>query len=186
HFNIPPRLPFEPSARTHLVQISVEIKLQQIPRIVRRPPRRFRLNLRKPQPCKVKAIHKGIYDPNRAIQRDHLVQCLRVKRRLITRLPNHVRHLAPESISASQNPAPKGGFCTAWKAGTTPTPPSRKTSRGRGGRDRRRRYAARARRISVPPAQTQARDLRDDRRRRHKTGWRRNCRRPCSFPAWSC
>src|SRR5438034_3999609 len=119
HFNIAPRLAFEPSARTHLVQISVEIKLQQIPRIVRRPPRRFRLNLRKPQPCKVKAIHKGIYDPNRAIQRDHLVQCLRVKRRLITRLPNHVRHLAPESISASQNPAPKGGFCTAWNAGTT-------------------------------------------------------------------
>jgi hypothetical protein len=110
YFDIAPRLTLKPPARAHLVRVTVDIKLQKVMRIVGRPTRRFRLDLRKAQHRKVKAVHKGINHPHRAIRRDHLVQPLRIKRRLIPRLAFDVCHPAPESISALQKKTSTKGW----------------------------------------------------------------------------
>src|SRR6516164_5540113 len=119
HLDITPSLALEPPARTHLIQIPVDIKLQEVVWVVRRPTRRLRLNLRKPQLSKVQAVHKRVNHPHRAIRRNHLVQILRIKRRLITRLTADVSHPALDSNRNRRTAVRKRGFCTAWFAGTT-------------------------------------------------------------------
>src|SRR5258705_4031898 len=60
-------LPLQAPARLHPIEVSVDVNLQQRPRMIGRPPCRLRLNAAKAQLGQIKLIDKDIDCPNRII-----------------------------------------------------------------------------------------------------------------------
>jgi hypothetical protein len=115
--NIAPRLARQLAARAELVQIAVDIKLQQIARMIGRPPRRLRSHMAELQSQKIKAIDKGIDHPHHRISRYHIVQDFWKQHHLIPRLSAHMRHAVSDSINTTLIPHQSASFCTACSAG---------------------------------------------------------------------
>ena len=79
HFDIAVGLGFKPTARTHPVQIAVDIELQQIGRTVTGTTRRLGFDADKPRHLQIQTIDKGIDEPHRVVGADIIVHRFRQK-----------------------------------------------------------------------------------------------------------
>jgi hypothetical protein len=79
---IAPGLPFEPPTGPHPIQVSINIQLQQVPRIVRRTPRPSRPRPLKTQGVHLQRVHKHIDDAHRRVRPHILLHTCRQQLRL--------------------------------------------------------------------------------------------------------
>jgi len=82
HFPVPPTLSLQPSRRAHLLQVSVQVQLQQIPRIVAGSSRLGRFSSHKTQCRYVQLCHERLNYSTDMIGRNQIVQ-RRWKQRLL-------------------------------------------------------------------------------------------------------
>lgn len=75
-------LDFKPTARPHPVQISVQVKLQQIGRIITGTTRSFRLDADKSRRLQIQPIDEGLDEPDRIVGPDIVVHHFRQKQHL--------------------------------------------------------------------------------------------------------
>jgi len=99
-FHIPPTFPFKHPARSYPVQIPINIKLQQISRIIRRAARLFGRRLLKPQLFQLKSIHIDIDEPNCVILPDLLIKRLGKQNPLLAAFSFNVAHGSTSNLSA--------------------------------------------------------------------------------------
>jgi hypothetical protein len=92
HFEVATGLRFQPPARTHSVQIAVDVELQEIARGIARAAGRLRHDTGEPCRRKVEPINKGVDEPHRVLSADVVVDRLRQKQRLAAVVPGDVRH----------------------------------------------------------------------------------------------
>jgi hypothetical protein len=78
HFGIAPRLAFQPARRAHLVEIAVQVKLQQIGRIIRRlAGAAFRPDVAEVQFVQIERIDIGVDRPHRIVPTDVILYARR-------------------------------------------------------------------------------------------------------------
>src|SRR5690348_8879498 len=83
----------QPAARSHSVQLAVDVKLQQIPRRIWRAARHLRRNAAKP-PCReIQLVNKSVNEPYRVVRTDIVIHCLRQKQQLRAVVTSDVRHV---------------------------------------------------------------------------------------------
>jgi hypothetical protein len=82
----------QPAARSHSVQVAVDVKLQQIPRRICRAARHLRRNAAKPRCREIQPVNKGVNKPYRVIRTDIVIHCLRQKQQLRAVVTSDVRH----------------------------------------------------------------------------------------------
>jgi hypothetical protein len=82
----------QPAARTHAIEIAVDVELQEIARRVARPSCRLRLD--PPEACldEIEPIDEGVNETNRIVRADVVVDRFRQKQKLIAFEPGNVRH----------------------------------------------------------------------------------------------
>src|SRR5882724_10491083 len=118
-------LPLQAPARLYPIEVSVDVNLQQRPRMIGRPPCRLRLNAAKAQPGQIKLIDKDIDCPNRIILGQIVFQPLgkqsaltaviandKARHRILR--PNRWRIISLRVFSHSLDPkrtAQASGFC---------------------------------------------------------------------------
>lgn len=101
-FGVALRLPLQPPARLHLVQVAVEVQLQQLARVIARPPRRGRPYPAKTQRRQVQLIDEDIDHPDRVVLRHVVFKMLRKQIAL-----NEVTAPKPERRAVPDNDTPK-------------------------------------------------------------------------------
>ena len=79
-------LALQPAARSHPVQIAVDIQLQQVARRITRTPRRPRLDPREPCRRKVQPLNQGAKKPDRILDVYVIVDRLRQQQKLVARI----------------------------------------------------------------------------------------------------
>ncbi len=92
HFEIAIGLRLQPAARSHPVQISVDVELQKVARRIARTTGRLRHDTGKPGGGKVKPINKRINEPYRIVRGDVIVNRLRQQQHLTAVVTGNVRH----------------------------------------------------------------------------------------------
>ena len=92
HFEVATGLRFQPPARTHSVQIAVDVELQEIARGIARAAGRLRHDTGEPCRRKAEPINKGVDEPHRVLSADVVVDRLRQKQRLAAVVSGDVRH----------------------------------------------------------------------------------------------
>src|ERR1019366_10767238 len=97
--NVPSALRFQSSRGTDLLQIAVQVELQQIARIITRPPSLGRLGALKSQTNHVQPSDKCIDDPAHMIIRNQLFQGDWKKSSLRTAFTLHKAHNKMPSLS---------------------------------------------------------------------------------------
>src|SRR5580765_366765 len=90
--DVAPTLRLQPSRGTDLLEITVQIELQQIPRIVARPSGVGRLGAFKSQIRHVQPIHERIDHPAHMIVRNQFFQTYGKQRALLPPLSLHIPH----------------------------------------------------------------------------------------------
>ncbi len=75
-------LRFQPSARANTIQITVNVELQKICRVITRTTSRFRLNALKPSLFEIELVDKGIDKPNQVVGTHIIVDRLGQQQRL--------------------------------------------------------------------------------------------------------
>jgi hypothetical protein len=85
-------LALQPARRAHFVKVAIKIKLQQIPRIIGRPPYHCRHRPPEPEPPHVETVHKRVDHPNRRIRCHIVLNRRRQQRCLTTILALNVAH----------------------------------------------------------------------------------------------
>jgi hypothetical protein len=73
---------FQPAARPNAVEVSINVRLQQVPRRIARSARRLRLDPRKARLDEIKASDKGVDEPDRVVGSDVIVDGFRLKEKL--------------------------------------------------------------------------------------------------------
>ena len=94
-FDVARRLPLQPPARLHTVEIAVDVELEQHRRMIGGPPRRLRHDAVEPKVRQSERVHKGVDHANGVILVDPVVQALREQGRLTA---IRTRHKAPHPI----------------------------------------------------------------------------------------
>jgi hypothetical protein len=82
----------QPPARSHAVEITVDVQLQQIARRVARPAGRLRLDPTEPGLDEIETVNEGIDKPNRIIGADAIIDRFGQKQKLIAFETGNVRH----------------------------------------------------------------------------------------------
>src|SRR2546421_1271536 len=103
-FDVAPALRFQPSRRTHLMQISVQVQLQQVSRIIARSSRVRRFGAHKSQLFHVQPTYESFDHPADMIAWNQLLQRDRKQCSLIALLPLDETHLWWPSLNASSHP----------------------------------------------------------------------------------
>src|SRR5262249_47521116 len=75
--NVATSLTFKPTARLNPIEITVDVKLQQHRRVVRRPARDLGLNPAKPQFRQVQPVNKNVDHTNRVVLANPIFQAVR-------------------------------------------------------------------------------------------------------------
>jgi len=92
HLDVAVSFGLQPAARSHAVQVAVDVKLQQIPRRICRAARHLRRNAAKPRCREIQPVNKGIDEPHWVVRTDIVVHCLRQKQQLRAVVTCDVRH----------------------------------------------------------------------------------------------
>lgn len=82
HFDVAVRLGFQPTARSHSIQISIQVELQQIGRIVTGTTRPLGLDAEKSGRLQIQPIDEGLDEPNRVAQANVIVHHFSQKQHL--------------------------------------------------------------------------------------------------------
>ena len=82
----------QPAARSHPVQIAVDIELQQVARRITRTPRRLRRRPREPRCREVQPVDESVNEPDRVVAADVIVRRLRQQQELVARESGNVSH----------------------------------------------------------------------------------------------
>ena len=73
----------QPTARSHPVQIAVDVELQQIARRIARTPHRLGLDPREPRRSEVQSVNEGIDEAHRIVGPDIIINRLRQQQKLV-------------------------------------------------------------------------------------------------------
>ena len=92
HLDIAVGFALQPTARSHSVQVAVDVELQQIRRRIGRATRHLRRNAAEPRRREVQPIYKGVNKPHRVVRADIVIHCLRQKQKLRAVVTSDVRH----------------------------------------------------------------------------------------------
>ena len=92
HFEVATGLRFQPPARTHSVQIAVDVELQEIARGIARAAGRLRHDTGEPCRRKAEPINKGVDEPHRVLSVDIVVHRFRKQQRLVAVATQNVCH----------------------------------------------------------------------------------------------
>ena len=84
HFQIARGLRLEPSAGAHPIDVSINVELKQIGRIVARSARIFRLNAPETRFLQVTLINERLNEAHRIFSTDVIINCYRQKQSLVT------------------------------------------------------------------------------------------------------
>ncbi|MNE39009.1 hypothetical protein D3C80_1329330 [compost metagenome] len=82
HFDVAVRLGFQPTARSHSIQISIQVKLQKIGRIVTGTTRSLWLHAYKSGSLQIQLVDEGFNEPDRVVRPDVIVHYFRQKQHL--------------------------------------------------------------------------------------------------------
>ena len=82
----------QPAARTHAIEIAVDVELQEIARCVARPACRLRLNPPEACPDEIEPIDEGVDEADGIVRADVIVHRFRQKKKLVAFEPGNVRH----------------------------------------------------------------------------------------------
>ncbi len=116
--HVAPRLAFQPAARLQVIEIAVNLELQENRGMIRRPPRRRRIDADKTKLAEIQFINKDIDHPNRIITPDPVVQAFRQKCRLVAiRTLDKSLHPIPPQRSPGE-PYQRSRFHTWRNSGT--------------------------------------------------------------------
>ena len=84
HFQIAGGLRLEPPAGAHPIDVSINVELEQIRRIVARSARVFRLNAPEPGCLQVTLINERLNEAHRIFSTDVIINCYWQKQSLVT------------------------------------------------------------------------------------------------------
>src|SRR5271166_3022076 len=113
--HIAPALAFQTARGSNLLQISVQIQLQQISRIVSWTPRLLRLRLHKSQLLYIQPVDESVNHPTKMFVGYKLFQAHRKQRPLRPRIPFDESHRLPSTASCHRSALPASSFVTASK-----------------------------------------------------------------------
>jgi len=92
HFDVAVGFGLQPAARSHSVQVAVDVKLQQIRGRICRAARHLRRNAAEPRRREIQTVNKGVNEPYRVVRTDIVIHCLRQKQQLRAVVTSDVRH----------------------------------------------------------------------------------------------
>ena len=92
HLDVAVGFGLQPAARSHSVQVAVDVKLQQIPRRICRAAGHLRRNSAEPRCREIQPVNKGVNEPYRVVRTDIVIHCLRQKQLLRAVVTSDVRH----------------------------------------------------------------------------------------------
>jgi hypothetical protein len=98
--NVAPRLPLQPAARLHPVQIAVDVELQVNRRMIGRTARVLRINAPETQSAKIRTLDNGLGHTDRIALADPVLKAFRKKCRLIAfNALNKTLHSIPPNVT---------------------------------------------------------------------------------------
>src|SRR5215469_3347083 len=92
HLDIAVGFGLQPTARSHPVQVAVDVKLQQIRRRIGRATRHLRRNAAEPRRREIQPIYKDVNKPHWVVRADIVIHGLRQKQKLRTVVTSDVHH----------------------------------------------------------------------------------------------